>query len=270
MGNWDPGTVHWQMPRPSRPLKVVMGLVLGLWIVSALALNWGDAPASLYLLLCGNTQAIAAGQLWRLLSAPWLHATSGTVGHVLGVLLGLFFLGPVLEEAWGARRLLRFLALSALVAYSTQVLIELLLRAAGAEALASKLVPEYWFGGVPVLEAMVIAFATGFPGRQLRLMFVFPIGGRALVLITVGISLLFLIAGALGPSGFIAPFAGMLAGWLFGSTPSVPRRWWLRLRLKRLDQEARADRNQRASRARRAGLRVLPGGKDDEPPTWMN
>ena len=219
--------------------------------------------------LCGNTSAILRGEVWRLFTAPFVHLVDGTVGHIVGVLLGLYFLAPSFERTWGTRRLLGFLGLSVLIAYGLQVLIEALLILIGMGVLAAKLVPPYWLGGVPALEALVIAFATGFPERQIRLFFVIPLGGRSLVLVTIAISLLFLVAGSLGPSGFIAPFGGMFAGWLLGSTPTLPRKLWLKFKLGRLDREARAEGLERRRRAQRSGLRVLPGGKDD-PPTYLN
>jgi hypothetical protein len=85
---------------------------------------------------------------------------------------------------------------------------------------------------------------------------------------------------AQGPSGLIAPFGGMLAGWLFGGTsPSPMRRLWLKLRLAQLDVEAKREARDRRKRAEKSGLRVISGGReedDDEKPEsgrgdrWLN
>ena len=115
---------------------------------------------------------------------------------------------------------------------------------------------------MPALEAVAIAFALNMRGRNVLLFFVLPIGGRGLLWATIGISSALVAAGAIGPSGAIAPFAGMLAGWwLGGSTPSPARRLWLRWRLQRLESETRTERAQRRVEAKRR-FEVLPGGLD--------
>jgi len=75
---------------------------------------------------------------------------------------------------------------------------------------------------------------------------------------------LYLVAGARPYEGLIAPFGGMLCGWLLGGgSPSPLRRAWLKFRLARLDREARRE-HSRKPRPNQAGLRVLPGGRADD------
>jgi len=251
-------TLQVGFPRPGRVLRSVLIGVFAVWLAFAVGLNWASAPESVFLLFTGSTERILHGEVWRLLTAPWLHMPSGTIGHVLGVLLGLYFLSPSLEERWGGRRFASFLFLSALFAYSFQIVVELLLPA----RLATRLVPGYWFGAMPVVEAVAIAWALSFRGQTVRLFFVLPVSSRGLILFVVGVSLMYLIAAAQTPSGLIAPFGGMIAGWLFGGgTPSPLRRGWLKLRLAMLDAEARREAEARRRRVKRSGLQVLPGGR---------
>jgi membrane associated rhomboid family serine protease len=260
-------------PRPGRVLKVVMIGVLAVWLAFAVALNWASAPESVFLMFCGNTDRVLSGEVWRLLTAPWLHLPSGTVGHVISSLLGLYFLAPSLEERWGGRRFARFLLFSALFAYAFQLLIELILPA----SIGARLVGEYWFGAMPVVEAVAIAWALSFRGQTVRLFFVLPVSSTGLILFVVGTSLMYLIAAAQSPSGLIAPFGGMIAGYLWGgSSPSPLRRAWLKLRLAQLDAEAQREANSRRRRIARSGLQVLPGGRrrdsdpDDDERTGSN
>lgn len=44
-------------------------------------------------------------QLWRLIGYQFLH---GSIGHIFFNMLGLFFLGPTLEQHWGSRRFIFF------------------------------------------------------------------------------------------------------------------------------------------------------------------
>jgi membrane associated rhomboid family serine protease len=172
--------------------------------------------------------------------------------------VGLFFLAPALEAEWSTKRLLRFLAIACVFAYFVQWVCCLLLPA----GVTARLVPNYWFGAIPALEAVAIAFALNMRNRSVLLFFVLPIGSRGLLIATIGMSVALVAAGAIGPSGAIAPFAGMLAGWWFGgSTPSPARKLWLKWRLRRLDTEAVAERARRRAVAQRR-FEVLPGGRD--------
>jgi hypothetical protein len=78
------------LPRPGRVLKVVMIAVLAIWLAFAIGINWAGAPETVFLLFCGNTERILSGEVFRLFTAPWMHMPSGTIGHVLSTLFGLY------------------------------------------------------------------------------------------------------------------------------------------------------------------------------------
>lgn len=250
------------LPRPGRVLKIVMlGLFL-IWLAFALALNWGGASQELFLLLCGSTERILHGEVWRLFTAPLMHVAWGTPWDIVGTLLGLYFLAPQLERDFGSARFARFLASTALLAYALQILVELALPA----SIAAKLVPDYWFGTLPVLEAIAIAWALNFRGQTVRLMFVVPVSSGGLIVFVVAISILYVVVGAQRECGLIAPFGGMLAGWLLGGgTPSPLRRWYLKRKLERLDREASQVRDARRKRVEGSNLRVIAGGRRQNP-----
>ncbi len=154
--------------------------------------------------------------------------------------------------------------MSAVFAYVFQMALQLALP----DSLSQKLVPPYWFGAIPVLEAVAIAFALSFKGQTVRLWFVLPVTSRGLVLFVVGMSVLYLITLEARPYGLLSPFGGMIAGWLFGgSTPSPARKFWLKLRLARLEREAARERDDRRRRVQRSGLTVIKGGgaAEEEP-----
>lgn len=266
---------HLGLPRPGKAVIGLMLAVVAVWLSFAIGLNWGGASSDLFVALAGETRAILHGEVWRLLSAPLLHTPSGerAVGHLLGVLFGLYFLGARLEEAWGAARFLRFVALSSVLAYVVQMLAELLLPS----GLASRLVGGVWYGLMPSVAAIAIAWALTFRGQTVRLMFVIPVSSGMLIAVIIGLGLLRLAAGAVPEEGLLAPFGGMFFGWLLGGgSPSPLRKAWLKLRLAQLDSEARRDSKRRRSRPNPGGLRVIPGGRadddDDKGPDgrWLN
>jgi len=252
--------------KPSRALGLVLLSLIGIWLAFALAINWGPASAQLgsvelFRLLVGSAPLVSQGQFWRLVTAPLMHEPQGSPGvnHILSTVIGLFFLAPALESTWGTPRLLRFLAISSVFAYSVQWLISIVLPQAAAE----RLVPQYWYGAMPALEAVAIAFALSMRSGKVLLFLFLPIGSRGLLIATIGITIALVAADAIGPSGAIAPFAAMLAGWLFGGgTPSPARRFWLKWRLQRLESEVSSDRQRRRAAAKRR-FEVLPGGLDE-------
>lgn len=233
-----------------------------IWLAFAIALNWAGASEDLFLALCGNTDRIVHGEVWRLLTAPWLHQPVGTVWHVVSALLGLYFLSPTLESRWGSARFARFLLFSSLFAYGTQLVAELVLP----RSLALRIAAEggYWYGAFPVAEAVVIAWALSARGQVVRLFFVLPVSATSLIALSIGVSLMYVVIAAQGSTGLIAPFGGMLAGWLFGGTPSPIRRLYLKLRVAQLDAEARREGQARKRRVQGSGLRVISGGKDEK------
>lgn len=249
-----------------RPTKAVTGMMITvfvIWLIFALGLNWGSASSSVFEALTGSTERILHGEVWRLFTAPLLQYPVGGAGvsHLLTALIGLYFFTPRLEELWGPARTLRFVALSAVIAYTLQMAVELVLPS----TLAGRLVPEHWFGITPALGAIAIAWALTFKNETVMLFFVLPVTSRMLIIWIVGLGLLYLVAGATPFEGLIAPFGGMLCGWLLGGgTPSPLRKAWLKLRLAQLDREARNDQQQRKRRPNPAGLRAIPGGRADD------
>jgi membrane associated rhomboid family serine protease len=210
--------------------------------------------------------------VWRLFTAPLVHSTTGAVGHIVGAVLGLYFLSPSLEARWGSARFARFLVIAALGSYLFQMLFGLLLPSVGA-----KLVPDLWFGAIPVVSAISIAWACHHRDGQILLFMVLPVSGRLLIWVTIGFNVLAVIALDVPPHGRIAPFGAMGLGWLLGgSTPSPLRRWWLARKLSRLDAQAKNERQARSERVQKSALRVIRGGAERDPESerdpkkWLN
>lgn len=244
------------LSRPGPVLRVVLGSLFLVWLVFALAMNWGDVSAAPFLALTASADGILHGQLWRLVTAPWLHAPD-SVGHIASALIGLYFLTPSLESAWPKRRLIGFLAWAAILPYALQAGLAAVLPL----AVTQKLVPEYPFGAMPVVEAVAIAWAFSFRGRTVHLFFVLPVTSTGLVVFVIGFSLLSLIAGQTPPSGHLSLFAAMAIGYLLGGgTPSPAQRWLLQRRLRGLEREVELERRNKRKRAAAKGLRVIPGG----------
>jgi membrane associated rhomboid family serine protease len=251
-------------PRPGPALKGVLVGIFVIWLLFALSINWGPDPLAGFAIdafaeLVGDTEQVFLGQLWRLLTAAILNSPQG-LGDIFFTLVGLYFLSPSLESTWGSSRYLKFLVASALVAYGLQALVVYALPPFA----TSRLVDDIWYGALPVVEAIAIAWAMSFKGRTVRLFMILPVTGRQLIWLVVGIGVLAVIALQGSQCGLISPFGGMLSGWLLSGNPSTLRRLYLRLKLRRHERELARVRRERSQRVAASGLRVIEGGTDSD------
>lgn len=184
------------------------------------------------------------GQLWRLVTWPFVELGGAPPGLNLffGCLL-LVFLGRDLYYAWGATRFLgHYLGIAAASGLAT--------------CLVSRLWSDVWasdyFTMWPAVDAMIIAWATLHPGREILIFLVLPARGRTLIIATIALTLLFALLS--GFTYFVPHFLaeGLMLAYL--NQPTGLRRFW---------QQARRRRSQR----RASKLRVV---ERDEPPRWLH
>ena len=252
------------LPRPGKTLLFTMGVLLSIWIMFAVAINYAGLDQRAFLLFTGNTQAILHGEVWRLFTAGLMHlpAGPGAVSHILYALMGLYFLGPTLEARWGGRKMILFLLGSSVMGFAAQMLAEVLLPG----SLSTALGQPYWFGSMGAVEAIAIAWALSNRGQTVRLFFVLPVTATGLLIFVIGFSVLMVLAGEKPHEGLVTPFGGMLAGYLFGAgNPTPGRRLLLKMRYFWI---ARRATRFRSSQPR---LRVIEGGETSQsrrkPPT---
>jgi membrane associated rhomboid family serine protease len=256
-------------PRPGRALWAVLIAMAALGIATALLATWGN----------GSGHGAASVFTWLVyqpsegFSQPWRLLTSGILtnpeswGHLLFSLMGLYFLGASLERRWGAWRFLRFLAIAVVLGNLTTWLVE---HAMG-EGMPGRFHPPFVFGPAAAITAIAIAWAREYSDSTVQLFMVLPIRGKTLLWITVGFCVLDLVYPAGMPEGVLAPFGGLIAGLLFGGTPSLARTTWLRVRLALLRRQSTSVRvddmlARKPPRRPRPGappLRVVPGGLEE-------
>lgn len=238
-----------------RPRGATLGMMIAIgcaWVILAVGVNWGGVGESVFGWLTGSPSQVLGGQVQRLLTPILLHQPSGNgaIGHIITTLLGLWFLGPDLEDRWGSKRMLAFLLASAAFGYAVQVLVGLAIP---------QLAAPMFYGGLGMVEAVAIAWAVQNRGKTIMLFMVLPVTGVMLIGFVMLMSVLYIIAGTPPHEGYITPFGGMLAGYLFCDASPL-RRYYLKLKLRRIQASTAAMRK----RPRGAGgpaLRVIHGSK---------
>lgn len=191
-------------------------------------------------------QAVGYGQLWRLVT--WCLFELEPINLVFGA-LGLFWFGGELVRIWGPGRfLLAYFGLAAATGVAT-CLVALALPA---------LRTSFFLGMWPVVTALIIAWATYFPSRDVFVYFVLPLRGQNLIYATLGGTLLFALLG--GFARFVPHFAAqvlMLAA--LRGTPFGPI--WARFKYEIAYRRWR----RRASR-----LKAVPPPSREETPRWYH
>lgn len=183
-----------------------------------------------------SPELVWQGEGWRLFTYAFFE--TDPFGLVLGGLV-LWWCGRDLSLAWGGRRfLLAFPGIAAAAAAAT------CLAALAWPGLMAMVAVGPW----PVVDALVVAWALRFPGRQILLWFALPVSGRLLLWFTVGGTALYALFFGLAPYLPHLLAEGLTALWLRAPRPRLPR---IRLRRRRRPFEViHADRDPDAGRPR--------------------
>jgi membrane associated rhomboid family serine protease len=222
------------------PAAAFAGLTAALSILSALAPSIGAASAL-------APVAVWSGEIWRLLT--WAFLTPEPLSLIFACLL-IGSLGADLCRMWGTRRFVFiYLTCAAL--------------SGGVACLLARALPEAWLMRAvyaspwAVVDALIIAWATFFPGGRIFVFLVLPAQGRTLIWLTVGMTVLF--AAFEGWRFYLPHFVAQGLMGLYLDRLRLARRFWLRLRL--LSYERRL-------RRRSAHLTVVRRDDDQRPPTY--
>jgi membrane associated rhomboid family serine protease len=190
---------------------------------------------------------VATGEVWRLFT--WVLFEVDPLGLIFAA-LALFWFGGTLVGVWGPGRFLAtYFVIAAGSGLVTCLFALFLPRLQGA----------HFIGPWPIVDALIIAFAIYFPGRDIFLYLVLPLRGRNLIYATLaGTLLVALLSGDL--TRYIPHFAAELGtlAWLRG-TPLGPL--WARIKYEFA---------YRRWRHRASKLKAVPPPSPDEAPRWYH
>ncbi|HOX42784.1 MAG TPA: rhomboid family intramembrane serine protease [Myxococcota bacterium] len=233
-----------------RLTRAVKWLLLANAIVFVLELVVGRLDGGLDLILdelaISFDGVFGRARLWQPLTYMFLHDPMG-ISHILWNMLMLWMFGSPLEGFWGARRFLRFYLLTGLLAAGAILLVAAVFP-------GQRLAPT--LGASGALYALLVAFGFNFPDVVIYLFGLFPIKGKHLVLLFIGLGVLQALTLGASNVSLAAHFGGMLAGlilvtglWRPSRVASYARLGWMKLRYRRLKRR----------------LKVVDR-QDDEPP----
>lgn len=223
-----------------------LGLVLALMLLMSV---WGWMDREFQALAALSPVAIQRGQLWRLVSWPFVQDDPFTL--LFGGFM-LYWLGQQLAFVWSERRfLLRFFGYAAVASVGT-TLLSLFVESASVAHV----------GVWPVANALIVSWAMLYPDRQVNIWGVLPITGKTAAWLVLGGTLLYGIAagGVRGIFIFTPHLCALAAAWLLargagaGNPLRDARAWW-------------AEREQKR-RARH--LKVVKRDGEGDRPRWMN
>lgn len=219
-------------------LLVVMGLTFGLSVLGALL-------PGLLALGAFVPALVLEGQVWRLFT--WVFFEQDPISLVFAILM-LWWFGRELAYAWGPWKfLLIYLGLAGLTAVVVCALARFLLPG---------LLVAAWASTWPISQALILAWAVLFPFRQILVYFLFPLGGRNLIYVNVGLTLLFAVFS--GFARFLPHFVAMGLMLLYERDPVLDY-YWLRLKMALSGTGRRRARHLKAVEKPR-----------EEPPRWVH
>jgi len=216
-------------PKISPVVKWLLIINVGVFLISVTI-----KPLGFFIYEWGQLDATSLGRVlqpWRLITYQFLHHL-GFVWHIFFNMIGLFFLGPVLERHWGGKRFL-FFYLSCGVAGA---LFYLFLVAVGF------LSAGVMVGASGAILGMLAACAILFPHFVVLILF-FPVPIRVAAVGLTAVYLVTVLTKETNAGGDAAHLGGMAAGALYVFSQSWREKFKLKIRAGRMERSMTEQRN---------------------------
>lgn len=223
-----------------------LGLILALMLAMSV---WGWMDPQLQVLAALSPAMILHGQLWRLVSWPFVQADPLTL--LFGGFM-LYWLGQQLSYVWSEQRFLaRFLGYAIFASVATTLIAQVWAPASAGH-----------IGIWPVANALIVSWAMLYPDRQVNVWGVLPLTGRAVAWLVVGGTFLYgIAAGGLRGIGTFTPHLCAIAlAWVLACGVGVGRPW----------RDARAWWAERDAKRRARHLKVVKKDGEEDRPRWLN
>src|SRR5262249_8878799 len=151
-----------------------------------------------------NTDKVLHGEVWRLLTAAFLHST-GSWWHIFFNMIVFWWFGREMEEMYGPAEFLAFYLVAAVVgnlAYAGCA------WASYASTHFSLALAPHALGASGAVTAVLVLFAMHFPHRTVRLFFLIPVPVWLCVILMVGLDAFGFLSGNTGGVAVTAHLRG--------------------------------------------------------------
>ena len=220
------------LPQLTPVVKWLMIVNIGIFLIAVLI---PPLQSSIYEWFQLDARSVGrALQVWRLVTYQFLHDPTGFF-HIVLNMIGLFFLGPALEQHWGGRRFLPFY-LSCGVAGALVYYLLVAVRF---------LPPGPMVGASGAILGIVAACAILFP-RFVLVFFVFPVPIRIGAVVLTLVYLLTVVTQRGNAGGDAAHLGGMAAGAVYVLSQSWRDKLKLKLRAGRWEKRMTSQRDLQA------------------------
>lgn len=202
-------------PRPTtNAVTWLISAMVAVFVLQFVFLRWFNLGGNFQNGLALTVEGVKSGKVWSILTYGFLHST-GNLLHIVGNLLGLYFVGRVLEPLLGSRRFL-WLFGGAVVTGAAMWL-----------ATHWQLGGAYAIGASSGVIGLFVVFSSFYPNQPITflLFFVVPVTLKpkyvavALLVVELFGFVFYEVMQAASPFGsgvaFSAHLGGMLAGWIY-------------------------------------------------------
>ncbi|HZU37982.1 MAG TPA: rhomboid family intramembrane serine protease [Gemmataceae bacterium] len=190
--------------------KVTLWLIIINALVFLLQFGWvdqnGRSPVTEYLQL--SVPAIAHGQVWRLLTYAFLHAS---ILHIVFNMWFLWMFGNELETMYSAKEFLGFYLIAAVFGGLVFLVAEYLTGIPG------RVFPTV-IGASGAVTAVIILYAIHFPYRPIYLFFLLPVPMWALAVFEVAVDSFVFLGGVQTTTAVAVHLGGAAFGFLYYKT----------------------------------------------------
>lgn len=198
------------------------------------------------------------GRLWQIVTYSFLH---GSIFHILFNCMGLYMLGPELENRWGTQKFAMFYGLCAIGGGVFQSVVWGVAKLFAPET-AALVGAEFIIGASGALYGLFVAFGRLYGDAQILVMMIFPLKAKYFVMILTAIEIISAIFFNNAGVAHLVHLGGLVTGFglLFFKGPALNGRGgYSFLRKKTLDRD---------EVKRRLNLIVnrRDGDDDDNPP----
>jgi membrane associated rhomboid family serine protease len=191
-------------------------------------------PLGYYIYDWGQLDATSLGRImqpWRLVTYQFLHHLANPL-HIFLNMIGLFFLGPVLEHHWGSKKFLFFyLGCGVAGALFYLFLVSIGFLDAGVMV-----------GASGAILGLLAACAILFPHFVVLILF-FPVPIRVAAVALTGLYLFLVLSKSENAGGEAAHLGGMAAGAIYVFSQSWREKFKLKVRTGRMEKRMTEQRN---------------------------